>query len=141
MQIIQEVDSQMNPLDRPTQYTIVVAGRLDERWADWLSDMSLQETTDVDGAAATMLEGRLPDQAALRGLLTRIWDLGLVIRAVYSSQREPGPDGLPNMVEPAGADPGGCPLPGIGCSSGSRPGRSRAPRGRIPGKAAATASG
>ncbi len=54
-------------------YEIRLEGYLDERWADWLSGMNLSYTPD----GATILTGRLPDQAALHGVLVKILDIGI----------------------------------------------------------------
>jgi hypothetical protein len=59
-------------------YRICVKGRLDEKWRDWFGGFVL---TDCDDGKTT-LSGRVQDQAALHGLLTRIRDLGLPILSV-----------------------------------------------------------
>ena len=57
---------------RPTRYEIRVDGVPDDQWADWFGGLQLSS----DGAQ-TVIVGLLPDQPALRGLLTKIGDLGL----------------------------------------------------------------
>ncbi len=54
-------------------YEIRLEGYLDQRWADWLSGMSLAYTPD----GVTILTGRLPDQAALHGVIGKILDIGI----------------------------------------------------------------
>jgi RNA binding exosome subunit len=44
--------------------------------------MDLSQATGTDGNPITVLTGRLPDQAALRGILTRLWDLNLTLISV-----------------------------------------------------------
>lgn len=71
----------MNPptrLPEPGQYAVRVAGRLEQRWADWFDGLTL--TYEVDGT--TVLHGRVADQAALHGLLHKIRDLGLPLLSV-----------------------------------------------------------
>jgi hypothetical protein len=55
-----------------------VQGHLDARWSEWLEGMTL---THEEGGM-TRLEGPIRDQAALRGLLNRLWDLHLTIVTV-----------------------------------------------------------
>jgi hypothetical protein len=56
----------------PARYEIRVDSVLDDQWADWFGGLQLSS----DGAQ-TVIVGLLPDQPALRGLLTKIGDLGL----------------------------------------------------------------
>ena len=58
-------------------YRIEVEGRLDESWSGWFSGMTLTSQDDV-----STLTGPLADQAALRGLLSKIWDLNLTLVSV-----------------------------------------------------------
>jgi hypothetical protein len=44
--------------------------------------MAISSLQTGDGLWVTTLTGTLPDQAALRGLLSRIWDLNLTLIAV-----------------------------------------------------------
>ena len=55
------------------RYAIRVKGHLDQRWAEWFDGLTF--TYESDGA--TLLAGRLADQAALHGVLNKIRDLGL----------------------------------------------------------------
>ena len=55
-----------------------IQGHLDRRWAAWFDGLSL--THDPDGT--TLLEGRVADQAALHGLLTKVRDMGLPLVSV-----------------------------------------------------------
>ena len=63
--------------DQAARYQIVVQGRLDEGWSEWLDGMTMGFEHGV-----TTLIGTVADQAALRGLLTRIWDLNLTLISV-----------------------------------------------------------
>ena len=47
---------------------------LDDTWSDWFEHMTITTQNNV-----TTLEGRIPDQAALHGLLIRIRDLNLTL--------------------------------------------------------------
>jgi hypothetical protein len=63
-------------------YQIVVEGELNGSWSDWLGDVSLELEDDLVDKSQTRISGSLPDQAALRGLLTKIWDLNLTIISI-----------------------------------------------------------
>jgi hypothetical protein len=60
------------------RYEIRVRGRLDSRWTAWFDGMSL--TSDSDGT--TVIHGPVVDQAALRGLLRKLRDVGLPLVSV-----------------------------------------------------------
>jgi hypothetical protein len=68
-------------LDRPTNYNIIVPGHLDSSWADSESEMSVLTGFTEDGQPITHLTG-LFDQAALIGLLRRLYSLGLPLISV-----------------------------------------------------------
>jgi len=61
-------------VDQPTVYQIKMLGKLDESWSGWFSGMAI--TLDGD---TTTLTGGVADQSALRGILTKLWDLNLVL--------------------------------------------------------------
>ena len=71
----------MDTLTAPV-YRITVQGRLDKAWSEWLTGLALTTTTDEHGAIVTTLTGEVVDQAALRGLLNRLWDWNLTLIAV-----------------------------------------------------------
>ncbi len=64
-------------LDRPAIYRIKVPGRLDENLSDWAEGMTITIEREDDGPPVTTLTGVLVDQAALQGLLRRLYTLGL----------------------------------------------------------------
>ena len=75
--------------DRPVRYEIRVRGRLEARWAAWFDGMTL--TARPDGT--TTLHGPLADQAALRGVLQALRDLGLpLLSLVARDADQPGAD-------------------------------------------------
>lgn len=74
--------NQFKGLDLPVVYEIKVQGRLDERWSGWFSGLTVASEQCADGATITTLTGAVADQAALRGILFRIWDLSLTVIAV-----------------------------------------------------------
>lgn len=68
-------------LDRPASYQIKVPVELDERWSDWVGTMTVTVEIDDDGWPATTLTGSL-DQAALQGLLRRLYSMGMPLISV-----------------------------------------------------------
>jgi hypothetical protein len=69
-------------LDQPAVYQIKVPGLLDARWADLNGGMTLTVDSDDDGLPVTTLTGAV-DQAALLGLLRRLYSLGLPLISVH----------------------------------------------------------
>jgi hypothetical protein len=68
-------------LDRPAAYQIKVPGELDDSWADWIGRMTIAVDCDDNGLPITTLTGTV-DQAALQGLLRRLYSLGLPLLSV-----------------------------------------------------------
>ena len=68
-------------LDRPATYQIEVPGHLDESWTEWDGRMTITLECQEDGRPFTVLTGAL-DQAALQGLLRRLYSLGLPLISV-----------------------------------------------------------
>jgi hypothetical protein len=69
-------------LDRPATYQIKVPGYLDKRWSDWAGGMTITVESGDNGPPATTLTGVVVDQAALQGLLRRLYSLGLPLLSV-----------------------------------------------------------
>lgn len=68
-------------LDRPVTYQIKVPGHLDDSWAEWVGNVTVAVENEEDGRPVTTLTGAL-DQAALQGLLRRLYSLGLPLISV-----------------------------------------------------------
>ncbi|MCD6287270.1 MAG: hypothetical protein J7M39_15280 [Anaerolineae bacterium] len=68
-------------LDRPAIYQIKVPGELGGSWPDWVGGMATTFESEGDGPPVTILTGAL-DQAALHGLLRRLYALGLPLISV-----------------------------------------------------------
>ena len=71
-------------LETPSTYRIRVQGRVDSSWADRLGGMTVNEDSSYDQAAVTILEGHLPDQAALSGVLNTLYEMHLPLLSVES---------------------------------------------------------
>lgn len=81
------------PMNRPKTdsshtYQITIEGRIDARWAGWFNGLAITGKADQHGRPITLLNGQVADQAALRGILNRLWDLNLVLLSV-SRLKEP----------------------------------------------------
>ena len=68
-------------LDQPATYQIKVPGHLDESWSEWAGGMKVTVESKDDGPPVTTLAGSF-DQAALHGLLRRLYSLGLPLISV-----------------------------------------------------------
>ena len=68
-------------LSRPAVYEIKVPGILDEMYLDMVDQMMLTFDTNEQGLPFTTLTGAV-DQAALQGLLRRLYALGLPLLSV-----------------------------------------------------------
>ena len=69
-------------VDERVVYQIKVQGNLDDRWSDWFSGLTVVvEDVRTDIPPVTTLTGRT-DQATLRGILNKIWDLNLTLISV-----------------------------------------------------------
>jgi hypothetical protein len=76
-------------LDRPAVYQIKVPGELDQSWSDWAGTMTLTVESQAEGPPITTLTGAI-DQAALQGLLRRLYSLGLPLISVQCIECEFG---------------------------------------------------
>ena len=63
-----------------TVYQICVQGELDATWADWFSGLTVSH--GGGNPPLTTLTGPVADQAALRGIVNKLWDLNLTLLSV-----------------------------------------------------------
>ena len=68
--------------EKSAKYRIVVQGELDGNWSEWLGGMVVTYEARGDNTGLTTLTGTVTDQSALRGILSRIWDLNLMVISV-----------------------------------------------------------
>ena len=61
--------------DKSSRYQIRLKGILDSQWSDWFDGFSITPDSDKN----TLLDGEVPDQATLHGILAKIRDLGLTL--------------------------------------------------------------
>lgn len=66
---------------RQMHYQIRILGHLDPEWQDWFDGLTITHTEQGE----TVLSGILVDQAALHGVLTRVYDLGLPLLEILQT--------------------------------------------------------
>jgi len=69
-------------------YQIQVEGRISERWAHWFEDMAITIAEGEDVPSFTTLVGPVADQAALLGLLQKLYTLGLTLLLVKRMEED-----------------------------------------------------
>ena len=72
------------PITETPIYHIRVQGRLDPSWSDWLGGLQIVSQTDAE----TLFKGPIVDQAALHGILDRLYALNLPIVLVMQLKSE-----------------------------------------------------
>jgi hypothetical protein len=77
-------------LDQPGVYCIRVQGVLDQRWMEYFEEMAIGFETSADGKQIIVLTGCLLDQAAVHGVLQKLYNLGFPLISV---EKLPGPFG------------------------------------------------
>jgi ABC-2 type transport system ATP-binding protein len=70
------------------RYEITAIGELDPSWSKWFEGMEITVKQNLTGKAVTVLNGGVEDQARLRGILCRLWDLNLALAAVRRVEQE-----------------------------------------------------
>ena len=65
-------------MDKPANYRIKVRGIVPESWIDRLGGMQVVASSST----VTTMEGWLPDQAALKGVLDTLYELRLCLEEV-----------------------------------------------------------
>ncbi len=82
----QSANSQQgNRSDKPSQstyYEIRIEGELDRNWSEWFD--GLEVTSQENGE--TLIAGLVPDQAALQGILTKVFNLRLPLLSLRRIQ-------------------------------------------------------
>ena len=80
----------------PARYQIRIKGKIRENWSDWLHGMDISIEGAEEGSPVTTVAGLVPDQAALRGILCKFWDLNLTILSVMQIESKAGEKGEEN---------------------------------------------
>jgi len=71
-----------------TIYEIVVQGELDQSWQQWFNSPTVTLTRVGAQSPTTTLVGPVADQAALRGMLCKLWDLNLTLISVRRIEKD-----------------------------------------------------
>ncbi len=69
-------------MQRPSAYSIHVEGWIADRWKDWFDGMAINLEGSMDIQATSTLQGVVADQAALLGVLQKLYDLGFPLLRV-----------------------------------------------------------
>ena len=70
------------------KYRITVQGRLDPGWSKWLNGLTVAIDESPGDPTITTITGEITDQAQLRGILIRLWDLNLVLVSVVQIENK-----------------------------------------------------
>jgi hypothetical protein len=81
------------------RYEIHIKGHLSANWSDWFDGLKV---TNLD-QGESLITGSVPDQAALHGLLARVYSLNLTLLGVRRVLSESGEQVLPGSSELEGA--------------------------------------
>jgi hypothetical protein len=76
--------SSENLTTRSIIYEIKIQGRLNEKWSQWFGEILVKSIIPDDSSNDTLMIIAVPDQATLRGVVNKIWDLNLVLIALNS---------------------------------------------------------
>jgi hypothetical protein len=82
--------SEINSPRKHLHYQIKVEGILNESWSDWFGGFTITSTVETNGVPITTLIGTLPDQAALRGVLVKLWYINATLLEVQLINPNPG---------------------------------------------------
>lgn len=74
--------SEKNSQSKHLHYKIKVKGMINGSWSDWFGGISISTVVETDGVQVTFLNGTFMDQAALRGVLVKLWDLNVTLLEV-----------------------------------------------------------
>jgi hypothetical protein len=80
----------MEPYPNPTAettYQIRLRGKFDGVWSGWFPGLIV--TCECDDPPITLLTALVPDQARLRGILNKAWDLNLTVLSITQIGEQP----------------------------------------------------
>ena len=75
-------------------YRIIIKGKLDQSWSDWLNGSVISSDLDENNVIVTNITVQLADQPALFGILNRIRDMNLLpvsIERIDVDRKAPNP--------------------------------------------------
>jgi hypothetical protein len=80
--MVWEATSSSSSPGESAPYEIQIQGQLDDRWAEWFNGVRMTIEHSSGCRPTTTLNCPAIDQARLRGILKKIWDLNLVLISV-----------------------------------------------------------
>ena len=81
------------PVNDTLVYQIRIQGQIDESWSDWLDGLAIMPQAGDE----TLLIGSIADQAALHGILDRLYALNLPILSVVQVRNDQEREGTQNV--------------------------------------------
>jgi hypothetical protein len=79
-----EIESGLSSGTHPGFFEIHVKGHLDDSWSDWLDGLDIMLSDDGE----MILSGHIQDQAALMGILNKLYNLNLTLLSVREVTQE-----------------------------------------------------
>ena len=79
-------------VEQRAAYRIEVQGAMGASWAAWLEGAAIEQSAGI------ITIDTIVDQAALRGLLYRLWDLNLIVMSVNLAEADAQATGGPQMT-------------------------------------------
>jgi len=67
----------------PEPYQIRVKGVLDSKWTSWFEGFTIEQDRDD-----TLITGQITDQAALRAVMNKLWDLNMILISINPFNKE-----------------------------------------------------
>ena len=74
------------PNSTPSIYQIRLQGDLMTRWVEWLGSLALEIAPVESTPGQAVITVAVPDQAALRGMLNKLWDLNLTLISIQPAR-------------------------------------------------------
>ena len=78
------------PTSEGAHYEVKILGALDQQWSIWFNGMTISSQRKDSDTPITTFTVRVPDQAKLRGILNKIWDLNLTLISVVNIEENEG---------------------------------------------------
>ena len=74
--------------EEPKVYQIKIKEKIDKEWSKWFEGFEISYQKNKIGEDLTLITGVVSDQAALNGLLNKIWNLNLTILSVENFTKQ-----------------------------------------------------
>jgi len=87
--MVKEKPCSYSGLSVKSRYEVRIRGMLDERWSGWFDGVEVSIERSGDRLPLTILYCPAMDQARLRGMLNKLWDLNLNLVSVQQTPDQP----------------------------------------------------